>query len=76
MLCNTGSAGAPDHKRQWKATWVEKMNCDEVMDAATVDNVKTAGKIMVGLAVFCAVAALAAVATIAAWYTHSMTHVQ
>ena len=44
------------------------MNCDKVVDAETLDSVKTAGKITVGLVVFSAVAAMAAVGTVVAWY--------
>ena len=59
--------GAPDHRRQRKATWVDRMNCDKVMDAETVDNMKMAGKITVVLIIFAALAVLAVLATVVTW---------
>ena len=44
------------------------MNCDKIMDTETVDNMKTAGKITLGLIIFAALAALAVLTTVVSWY--------
>ena len=59
--------GVPEHKKQQRATWVDRMECDQVMAPHTVDNVRTASKIVVILLVLSGVAVAVVVGTVVIW---------
>lgn len=62
------ATGDPEHRTQTKATWFDKLKCDQVVDTQILKNMKIAGQIGIGLIVLFAICALA---TIIAWYIYT-----
>lgn len=59
-----------NYKAEHKATWMEKMSCDQVLDVGTVNLMKTAAKVGLVLLLIVLVLVAAAVSGLVGWYVY------
>lgn len=61
-------AGALNYRAEHKATWIERLSCDDVLDVKTVNSMKTAAKVVVILLIIVLVGVAIAVGALVGWY--------